>query len=532
MIHHSRNLPAPAKQIPLRIDAVRNKDSNFRYLRLLALCVLTGLFSLPALGETEPSTPNIIVILADDMGYGDVSCYNPEGKIPTPHMDRLAAEGLRFTDAHSGSAVCSPSRYGLLTGRYAWRTRLKRGVLGGYGPPLIEKGQPTLASILRAQGYLTACIGKWHIGANFFDKEGKSTWREQQIDFTARIADGPCAVGFDEAFWHAGCGTAAPPYAFIENERFVPNTFAFQEMPHGDDGMVQEGWSNADADPTLAAKAREFIKKSSRGEQPFFLYLAPNAPHEPCVEKVVPEFARGKSEAGDRGDLVWLFDWMVGEVMRELAATGQADNTLVIVTSDNGGLAGDFDFNENGRRRANPGRNYIFKTYGHESSGPWRGHKAHTWEGGHRVPFIAWWPGQVPAAASTDSLTSLNDLMATFASLTGASFPAGSAMDSIDQLSILLGNSEQPPRRSIVNHSSFGTFAYRSGPWKLIEGTQGSGGWPTPRDQPADPGSPGQLYNLDEDPTESDNLWEERPDKVAELQQNLALTKSLEPDTN
>ena len=476
-------------------------------------------------GEAAATRPNIIFIMADDMGFGDPGCYNPRGKIPTPHMDALAAEGLRFTDAHTPAAVCTPTRYGVLTGRYCWR-RKAQGVLGGYSPPLIENTRPTIASILKNSGYKTACIGKWHIGANFQNKEGKAAKNEKDIDFSAPVTDGPNDLGFDFAYWHAGCGTAAPPYGFIENERFVPDSFAYQVMPHGDDGMVQDGWDTANADVVLTDKACEFIRKS--GDKPFFLYLAPNAPHEPCFPETVPEFARGKSKAGSRGDLVWLFDWTVGRVLETLEATGEADNTIVIVTSDNGGLPGDFVLDEKGRKRAAAGRNWVFEDFGHKSNGAFRGSKAHIWEGGHRVPLIIRWPGKVKESTVSGEVICLTDFVATTAAIAGAEIPKDAAEDSVNMLPAILGQSspDKPLREAIVHHSSDGVFAIRQGKWKLIPDTEGSGGWPPPRGNGPVPGTPGQLYDLETDPGEQTNLWGERKDIVERLTTLLDRYKS------
>ncbi|MCH7226821.1 arylsulfatase [Haloferula sp. A504] len=467
--------------------------------------------------------PNIVLILADDMGYGDPGCYNEASRIPTPHMDRVAAEGMRFTDAHSPSAVCTPTRYGLITGRYGWRT-LRKGVIGGYSPPLIQPGEPTLPSLLKERGYRSACIGKWHIGATFHDREGRPTSREKEVDFRKPVTGGPTSVGFDQAYWNAGCGTCAPPYGFIEDEHFVASRFSHQAVPHGDHGMAAEGWSHARADLVIAGKARAYIRQAADHERPFFLYLAPNAPHEPCVEEVVPEFARGKSKAGSRGDLVWLFDWIVGQVDEALTASGQRENTVIIVTSDNGALPGDFKRGEGGKRLAGPGRNWLFERHGHASNGELRGWKAHIWEGGHRVPLIVRWPGRIEAGTQAGQLFSLTDFVATLTAVAGApAMPEAGARDSVNQLPVLLGevHDDAPPRRSMIQHSSHGVLAIRRGDWKLIAGTRGSGGWPPPRDSQPVPGAPGQLYHLRTDPAEQENQWDREPDRVRELNQLL-----------
>lgn len=478
-------------------------------------------------------TPNIIFIMADDMGYGDLGCNNPDSKIPTPHMDQLAAEGMRFTDAHSPSAVCTPTRYGVMTGRYCWRSRLKQGVCGGYETPLIETDRMTLASMLKTKGYHTACIGKWHIGATFHDKDGNPTEAEEEVDFNQPVAGGPADLGFDYSFYNAGCGTCAPPYGFIENRRCLGESW--HHFNPGSDGpiglgawgqwhgMMAEGWVTKDADPIITDKACTYIRERAESEAPFFLYLTPNAPHEPCLEQFVPDFARGKSEAGPRGDLVWLFDWTVGQVMETLKATGQAENTLVIVTSDNGALAGDFVLDEEGQRLYAEGGNndFLYNTHDHKSNGDWRGYKAHIWEGGHRMPYVAHWPGTIPAGTTSDELICLTDTMATLAAITGCDLPDNAGEDSFDALPAFLGTQEGSVRDAVIHHSSFGVFSIRKDQWKMIFECQDSGGWPTPRGSKPEPGLPGQLYDILADPGEETNLWEERSDVVAELTELL-----------
>jgi len=475
--------------------------------------------------------PNIIFIMADDMGYGDVGCYNPESKIPTPHMDRLAARGIRFRDAHSPSAVCTPTRYGVLTGRYCWRTRLKEGVIGGYARPLIEKERPTLASILKHSGYHTACIGKWHVGLGFQDRNGKPTEVEGQIDFSRPITGGPAELGFDYAYYNAGCGTCAPPYGFIENRHFVDQSFSLFDpsetgsLPSGgfaqSRGMMGESWVTRDADPLITEKACAYLEERAHADVPFFLYLTPNAPHEPCQERFVPDFARDMSAAGARGDLVWLFDWVVGQVIETLERSGQLDNTLLFVTSDNGALPGDFVLDDQGRRLdSGTGRNeFLYRGYGHKPNAAWRGFKAHIWEGGHRIPLIASWPAAMAAHTVSDELFCLTDIMATCASVAGVGLPDDAAEDGYDMLPALLGRKpgDRPIRDATIHHSSYGVFSIRQGRWKMVLNCQDSGGWPTPRGSHPKPGTPGQLYDLVADPCETHNLWCERADIVRRL---------------
>ena len=463
--------------------------------------------------------------MADDMGYGDVSCYNPGSKIPTSNMDRVATEGLQFTDAHSPSAVCTPTRYGILTGRYCWRSTLKRGVLYGYEPPLIERERLTVAALLKKAGYSTACVGKWHLGLGYSTKPGQHIdfdrplpWpnadraMEEKIDFSRPIKGGPVELGFDYFYGTSGCPTCQPPYGFIENRHFVELPGVYHDKPvyTSRSGMMSPGWEHKDADPKITEKAVEYIEQQAGSDKPFFLYMSSDAPHEPCTEGVVPEFARDKSQAGPRGDLVWLFDWMVGQVVQALDRTEQIENTLLIVTSDNGALPGDRVRNEEGRE--------VYRIYDHKSCGNWRGYKSHIWEGGHREPLIARWPGHIQPGSTTDELTCLTDFMATCAAIVGEELPDDAAEDSYSVLPILLGEENaQPMRSDVIHHSSTGVFSIRRGSWKLILETQGSGGWPPPRDDGPKPGTPGQLYNIAEDPREQSNLWSKHPEIVRDL---------------
>ena len=470
-------------------------------------------------------------VMADDMGYGDVGCYNPESKIPTPHLDRLAVEGIRFTDAHAPSAICTPTRYGVLTGRYCWRSRLKEGVAGGYSRPLIEKDRPTVASILKQNGYHTACIGKWHVGLTFYDSHGKPTEVEDQVDFSRPVSGGPTELGFDYAYYNAGCGTCAPPYGFIENRHFVDNSFSmFNPGKEGPiqvgrfgqwGGMMSQNWITKDADLIIAEKACAYIEQRAHEDRPFFLYLTPNAPHEPCVERFVPDFARGRSKAGPRGDLVWLFDWVLGQITETLEKTGQSDNTLIIVTSDNGALPGDFVLDDKGERvdSGNGKNEFLYHRHDHKSNADWRGYKSHIWEGGHRMPFIASWPTKIAANTTSDELVCLTDMMATLASLTGYELPNNAAEDSCNILPAMLGKTttDRPIRQAVVHHSSYGVFSIRQGRWKMVLDCLNSGGWPTPRGSHPEPGTPGQLYDLTADPLEEHNLWDERTDIVKQL---------------
>jgi len=457
--------------------------------------------------EESSSYPDIVVIMADDMGYGDLGCYNKDSKIPTPNMDRIAAEGIRFTDAHAPSAVCTPTRYGLLTGRYCWRSRLKRGVLGGYSPLLIDTNRLTLASLLKRRGYATACIGKWHLGLG----------NRSRTDFSKPLVPGPNQLGFDY-FFGISASLDMPPYCYIENDR--PTQLPSQTIGPGDprkDGWWRKGaiapdFKHIEVLPKLTEKATQFIRDHHRKspKQPMFVYFALPAPHCPIAPA---PFVRGRSRAGGYGDYVVEVDWTVGEVLKALEQTGRAHNTLIIVTSDNGSPA---------RTKIKRQPYSLIELFDHYPNGPWRGIKADIWDGGHREPFIARWPARIPAGTVSDQLICLTDLMATFAAIVGEKLPPDAGEDSFNILPALLGRKLQEPIRSaIVHHSGSGMFAIRQGHWKLILG-RGSGGFTKPsRIKPA-PGEPqGQLYNLKDDPAEKHNLWAERPDIVRSLTELL-----------
>jgi arylsulfatase A len=469
--------------------------------------MMAGLF-LPSTGHAADSSkpkPNIVLILADDMGYGDPGCYNKESKIPTPHMDRLASQGMRFTDAHTPSSVCTPTRYGILTGRYCWRTHLQRGVLQGYDPLLIEPGRTTLASLLKGQGYSTACIGKWHLGLGIRDK----------TDYSKPLRPGPNSVGFDYSFI-IPASLDMPPYVFVENEQVTEaptGTTAASEMRRkGGGGFWRAGaiaphFRHIDVLPTFTDKVLGFIGKQTR-DKPFFLYFALNAPHTPWMP--IDEF-RGRSKADYYGDFVAQVDGTVGRVLKALDDAKLTDNTGVILTSDNGAHWLPEDI----------------RKWGHRANGNLRGQKADIWEGGHRVPFIVRWPGKTPAGSRSDELICLTDIMATAAAIAGARLPTDAGEDSYNLVPALSGQiRDQPIREAIVHHSSDGTFAIRQGPWKLALAL-GSHGFSSPRNVTPEPGGPtGQLYHLANDPAESKNLWLQKPEVVERLTRLLEKYKS------
>lgn len=481
------------------MEAQRRKDAEARKPGIIACLpgVLLLITSMVCPICAAPK-PNILLILADDLGYGDLGCYNKQSKIPTPNLDRLTSEGMRFTDAHSPSSVCTPTRYALLTGRYCWRTSLKRGVLNGQSPLLIEPNRPTLASFLKAQGYRTACIGKWHLGL------GTTLF----TNYSESISPGPNSLGFDYFF-----GTAAsldmPPYGLIENDHFVTEPTeqiaASKHQREGGNGFwragpIAPGFRHVDGLPILTRKAAEFLHRQTQG-QPFFLYFALPAPHTPWVP--ASEFV-GKSKAGPYGDFVAQLDDTVGEILASLKESRLAQDTLVIFTSDNGA-------------HWTPG---DIRKYGHRANGPLRGQKADIWEGGHRVPFIVRWPDHIKPRTRSDALICLIDIFPTIANLLEQ--PA-STEDGLSFLAALKG--AKSARDHLVHHSYDGTFAIRQGSWKLSPAL-GSHGFSEPQTvEPTANGPLGQLYNLKSDVGETRNLWKKRPELVSRLHALLEACK-------
>jgi arylsulfatase A-like enzyme len=463
-----------------------------------------------------PKAPNIVFIFADDLGYGDFGCYGAT-KIPTPNVDRLARQGMRFLDTHSGSAVCTPSRYSLMTGRYCWRTWLKKGVTRGYGLPLIEQGRETIASLLKKHGYHTGAVGKWHLGFEWTFKPGYSVNQSglypggrPPVDFTQPLRGGPCDHGFDYFFGIAG-SLDMDPYCFIENDHTVGIPDRMKEIIYNQQrrGLMTADWNDAEVDLRHTEKAKAFITAhvQTHPTQPFFLYLATAAPHRPCECR--PEFVIGKSRAGDRGDMVVLFDWVVGQIMDQCDALNITENTLFIVTSDNGAQA----TCANGQ------------DYGHLANGALRGQKGDIWDGGHREPMIIRWPDHIPAGSTSNAMIGLMDWFATFAALVDEPLTKKSGEDSVNFLPLLTASSssESPYgyRECIVHHSGEGMFAIRKKNWKLILGL-GSGGHSRPKRLRAWPWQPhGQLYDLEVDPKEQHNLWTSHPEIRTELSGKL-----------
>lgn len=481
------------------------------------LLFLTSLFlGLTSIGLLGADKPNVVFILADDQGFGDVTALNPDGKIPTPHIDRIAKEGMAFLDAHTSSSVCTPTRYSVLTGRYHWRTHLQKGVLGGFSPPLIAKDRLTVAGFLKDQGYHTACIGKWHLGFDWPLKGGgtandggdfsggfKDGWN---VDYTAPIKNGPVDVGFDH-FWGISASLDMPPYVYIDDR--VPTEPATVEKAFHRKGPSAESFEAVNVLPDFTREAVRYIgerAEPAKNGTPFFLYFPLNAPHTPIVPS---EEWLGKSGINIYADFTMQVDWTVGEVLKALDENGLAENTLIVFTTDNG-CSPQAKFPE-------------LEAAGHDPSYIYRGHKADIFEGGHRVPFVVRWPGKIEPGTASDQLVGQLDLMATCADILDAEIPETAGEDSVSFLPALLGEATEPIRNHIISQSINGSFAIRDGQWKLAL-CPGSGGWSDPRPGRFDPtGMPEfQLYDLSKDPGETNNLAEANPERVEKMKARLA----------
>lgn len=449
--------------------------------------------------------PNIVYILADDMGYGDVSCLNPDSRIHTKHLDTLAAEGMTFEDAHASSAVCTPSRYSLLTGRYSWRSRLKESVLFGYAPHLIEPGRMTVASLLQKHGYHCAVIGKWHLGWDWATLDGEPAKADGgNVDFTGAVTKGPNAYGFDYAY-ALPASLDIPPYVYLENDRVTAQpdrvTQSSEKFSWWREGPTGADFFHADVLPNLARRAVSYIEKRAQAKEPFFLYFPLPAPHTPIMP--TPEYA-GRSGTNAYGDFCLQVDGVVGQVKNALERGGQAEDTILIFTSDNG-CSPEADFEE-------------LAMLGHKPSYIFRGHKADIYEGGHRVPFIIRWSGEIGAGSVSRETVCLSDLLATCADILGDVLPFDAGEDSVSNLPGWKGEAlDTSLREATVHHSIDGSFSIRKGKWKL-EMCPGSGGWSYPRPGEESEGLPSvQLYDLSADIGERRNVYNEFPEVVEEL---------------
>ncbi len=477
---------------------------------------------LAALGQSKP---NIILILADDLGYGDVSCYNAESKVPTPHIDRLASEGMRFTDAHSPATVCTPSRYSLMTGQMAFRVPNGGTVFQGVGgPSLIAKDRLTLPAMLKSQGYSTAAIGKWHVGLTFRDKAGAAIRggmldAVQRIDYSRRIEGGPLDIAFDHFFGTACCPTTDWLYAFIDGDHIpmppegIIDKSKLPKHPYANDcrpGYIATDFPMEEVDLVFLKKSREFIQQQVREspDKPFFLFHSTQAVHLPSF--AAPQF-KGRTQVGPHGDFIHELDYIIGELMSDLERLGITNDTLVVFSSDNGPEVTSVV--------------HMRADHDHDGARPWRGVKRDQWEGGHRVPLIVRWPGKVKPGSTSDQLVSLTDMMATVAAITGAKLPPDAAEDSFDLLPVLVGQATSPIRPYLLTQAFGGarTLAIRRGFWKYLDHS-GSGGNNYEKGEikpfalpDTVPDAPAQLYNLETDPGETTNLFFQNPKIAGEL---------------
>jgi arylsulfatase A len=509
------------------------------FLKAVGIGCACAVLGTPARSAAkEISFPNIIIIYADDLGYGDLSCYNAECAYKTPRLDRMAAEGIRFTDAHSPSTICSPSRYGLFSGQQIYRSTGRGGGAfeGPGGPSYLKPGTLTLGDILRKKGYRTGVFGKWHVGLTWLDKNAKRLGggfeNSLLIDYekSTPLVDGPNARGFDESFVTPNCPTTDPLYIYIENGMVsIPASQRHERSslpnPGGkwrwdnDEGWMAPGYEFIKADLLFFEKTRQFITEHRRNspEKPFLAVLSTQIAHAPVLP--APEF-NGATKAGPRGDFVWELDVLVGRVLDLVDELGIEEDTLILFNADNGAETVHVD--------------WMRQDHDHDPSGNWRGMKRDAWEGGHRVPFIAHWPGRIPAGQVSCQMTNTTDIFATLASVVGYKLPDDVATDSFDMLPVMLGKQDRTKsiRPHLLTQSFRGEFQIRQGKWKYLDhpGSGGnrydSGNLKKYAIAETAPGAPGQLYDLKKDPGETTNLYYTEQAKRKELKELLEKLKS------
>lgn len=492
------------------------------------ICVFVAIVLLISCSSpTSKSGPNIIYILTDDLGYGDVSILNPSSKIPTPNMDQIAANGVSFSDAHSNSSVCTPTRYGVLTGRYAFRSRLKSGVLWGYSSSLIEPERETVASFLKTNGYNTACIGKWHLGLDWKKKDQSKEipdikWKQKveanfddNVDYSSYISGGPSDHGFDYSFI-IPASLDMSPYCYIQNGHVVeePIGYTAGKLPEDEGrgvfwrtGKMSPSFDFDKVLPAFVDTAAHYISTQAQNEDPFFLYLPLPSPHTPWLPDSKYDSVSG---AGKYGDYVAMVDDMIGRLVKEINQAGISHNTLFIVTSDNGA-----DWRPEDIEATDHLANYIYK-----------GRKADIYEAGHRIPFIAQWPGVIPSGIRSDQVMCTTDLFATLAGLLGQELPENNAEDSENLWPAFIGQDHESIRDYTIHHSLDGYFSIRKGKWKYTPHL-GSGGFSDPKSIKPEKGeAPGTLYNMEIDVKEENNLYSDYPEVVAELSELLEQAKN------
>ena len=486
-------------------------------LRIVTVAAAVVMSSMSTASAAE-QLPNVLLIYADDLGYGDLGCYNPESKIPTPHLDELASEGVRFMDGHSSSGICTPSRYALLTGRYHWRKF--HGIVNGFGKSVFEPERLTLPEMLKAKDYTTGAIGKWHLGWDWDalrkpDAPRKGN-RVEHYDWSQSIPGGPLDHGFDHYFGDAVINF--PPYGWIENDRMVKapdtmmDTSKWKAIKEGDwecrSGPMCADWDPYENIPTTTRKGIEFIEKHAKEDKPFFLYFAYPSPHAPIIPN---DRFDNASRAGPYGDFLVETDDSIGQLLAAVDAAGIRDNTLVIFSADNGA------------------EHYAYardNKFEHWSSGPLRGLKRDLYEGGHRVPFIVRWPGRVTPGSTSDELVSQIDIMATLASLVSYDLPDSAAEDSCDLLPLWTGVTQASPRKSHVHNTFSHTFAIRHDGWTLIQAKngyhcRGYTDWESKHGYQEEEGEEQQLFDLRNDIGQRKSLINEYPEKAQQLAQRL-----------
>lgn len=494
------------------------KRSALRIVPMMVAVFCWTIFATAATCVKADELPNIVILYADDLGYGDVGCFNPESRIPTPYIDRLAREGTCFRDAHSSSGICTPSRFALLTGQYHWR-RI-HGIVTNFGPPVFKEGDWTMQQMLRDRGYRTACIGKWHLGWEWdalHTGTGEEIDRMNAMDWSRPVPGGPCDQGFE--YYFGDDVPNFPPYTWIENDRvLVAPTEKFSSDPvppegnaEGRPGPMVAGWRLDEVMPALTVKAVEWIEQRAAADERFFLYFPFTSPHAPIVPTA--EFA-GKSEAGHYGDFVVQTDWTIGQMLETLDRCGLADNTLVIFSSDNGP------------------EHYAYpriRNFNHRSSGPLRGLKRDIWEGGHRVPMVVRWPSHVEAGRQCDELISQIDLLATVAAIVGAEIPENAAVDSHNQLALLTDPAARSTRRSLVHNTNRDHYAIRLDQWVLIDAPSGTvtkaPDWVDAAEGYTANELPVALYDLSNDLRQRHNVAADHPERVQQMQALLKATR-------
>ncbi len=485
---------------------------------LKAIVILLVSASLISCSVNNNNPPNIVIILADDMGYGDVQSFNPDSEVPTPYLNKLAEEGIMFIDAHTPSSICTPTRYGLLTGRYCWRSTLKRGVLKGYSPPLIEEDRATIASYLKGKGYKTGVVGKWHLGLGFQKKSMGDDESENRFDLTKTLYSSPNKNGFDFSYV-LPASLDFEPYVYVRNYEVVDTEFdsvSTSSFPHfWREGIKSKSLEFDQVLDDLLVEAKGFIKREAESKEPFFLYFPLTAPHMPVIPT---EKFRGVSGKGPYGDFISQVDWTAGEIFNLLEKLEIENNTLVIFASDNGSAMRRVNSTTDPDHVSDE-RLKFYNINNHQANGPLRGIKGDTYEGGHRVPFIVRWPAKFSGGKRVNETICLTDIFATLVEVSGGEKPEGSAEDSYSFYPIISGECSYEQRPPVIHHSGGkGMYAIRKDNWKLILGN-GSGARTKPVGTPFQ--EPFQLYHMESDVSETKNLFEQEPEVAEKLKKEF-----------